>query len=275
MASIVATDPETFASEDDEDERGGLTTEEVVSGAQLLQKCEAAVAVGLEHYVKLGQALKTIQDNELYKYVWNEDSTRRYATWSEYLRKRWDISPSYAHRNIRAYETASAIQSVVPNGKLPATEAVIRPLAMLTNVDAELTGSLWKELTTTNKRPTGSDVAKFVAKKRSDGKIPPQPKTERQKKHAKEKEDAAVAARAPSKHKLKKVEPDALVLWFEGPDSKAGCFVKPKGSNHWEQASKEDSEVAKRFRYARSPIASFDQGGVYEAIRKDGRLELV
>ena len=91
------------------------------SEAQTLAHYEAIIARGLKTFVEVGQALLAIREQKLYR--------EAYGTFEDYLRQRWDLSRSYAHRLIDAAEVT---ERLLPVGNLlPVNEAQARPLASL------------------------------------------------------------------------------------------------------------------------------------------------
>jgi hypothetical protein len=99
-----------------------LSTVEVDRLAEL----EQVVDRGLQTFVEVGQALAEIRDARLYR------ST--HDTFDEYLRERWSISRSRAHRLIEAAE----VVEMLPIGNTPANEAQARELVPLLETPDEL-----------------------------------------------------------------------------------------------------------------------------------------
>jgi hypothetical protein len=117
------------------------------SEAQTLAHYEAIIAQGLKVFVEVGQALLAIREQKLYR--------EAFGTFEDYLRQRWDLSRSYAHRLIDAAEVT---ERLLPVGNiLPVNEAQARPLASL---PPEQQPTVWQEVVTT--APDGKITAKHV-----------------------------------------------------------------------------------------------------------------
>lgn len=124
-----------------------------------LNEQENIIDVGKRAYLKLGTALLQIRD---YK---NGILYKRYGTFENYCRERWEISRSYAHRLMDA---VGIRQDLLPRGNdsedtvLQTTEKQIRALGQLKT--PELRRIAWKEAAeTAGEEPIrASDVAKAV-----------------------------------------------------------------------------------------------------------------
>jgi hypothetical protein len=80
--------------------------------AQRLEDYEQIIAEGIQTFVQVGHALLAIRDQRLYR--------QDYGTFEEYLRQRWDLGRSYAHRMIDA---AVVVENLLPIGNIvPANE---------------------------------------------------------------------------------------------------------------------------------------------------------
>ena len=114
---------------------------------QTLEHYEHIIAQGIETFVEVGQALLAIRDQRLYR--------QSYTTFEDYLRQRWDLSRSYAHRMIDA---AVVVENLLPNGNIvPVNEAQARPL---TSLPPEQQQEVWREVVET--APAGKVTAKHV-----------------------------------------------------------------------------------------------------------------
>jgi hypothetical protein len=114
---------------------------------QTLEHYEHVIAQGIKTFVEVGHALLAIRDQRLYR--------ESYATFEDYLRQRWDLSRSYAHRMIDA---AVVVENVLPIGNIvPANEAQARPLATL---PPEQQREVWREAVET--APASGVTAKHV-----------------------------------------------------------------------------------------------------------------
>lgn len=92
-----------------------ITIEEAGDFARL----ETTIAKGLQTFVEVGEALAEIRDRRLYR--------KEHATFDAYLAARWEISRSWACRQIRAAETVK----LLPTGNKPTTERQVRELSTL------------------------------------------------------------------------------------------------------------------------------------------------
>ena len=114
---------------------------------QILEHYEQIIAQGIETFVEVGQALLAIRDQRLYR--------QSYTTFEDYLRQRWDLSRSYAHRMIDA---AVVVEHLLPNGNIvPVNEAQARPL---TSLPPEQQQEVWQQAVET--APAGKVTAKHV-----------------------------------------------------------------------------------------------------------------
>jgi len=117
------------------------------SEAQTLAHYEAIIAKGLKVFVEVGQALLAIREQKLYR--------EAFGTFEDYLRQRWDLSRSYAHRLIDAAEVT---ERLLPVGNiLPMNEAQVRPL---TSLPPEQQQEVWTEAV--NTAPSGRVTAQHV-----------------------------------------------------------------------------------------------------------------
>jgi hypothetical protein len=122
---------------------GPLSTDE--SG--VLEYYERIIEHGVKTFVEVGHALTVIRDQRLYR--------ERYETFDTYLRERWDLERTYAHRIIEASEVMNRL---LPIGNiLPVNEAQARPLAGL---PPEQQVEVWQEAVKT--APAGKVTAKHV-----------------------------------------------------------------------------------------------------------------
>ncbi len=64
-------------------------TPSAIADTRLIQ-LETTIAQGIEHFVKVGEALLTIRNEGLYK--------PHYSTFQEYIRTRWHMNHSYAYQ---------------------------------------------------------------------------------------------------------------------------------------------------------------------------------
>lgn len=105
-----------------------------------LQRYEKEISTHLVNaFVATGKALREIRDNTLYK-------QGPYGTFDEYVRRRWYMERTYAHRLIHA---AEVYENLLPIGNtaegsvpLPTSEAQVRPLVRL---DPDSQRKAWRE----------------------------------------------------------------------------------------------------------------------------------
>lgn len=91
-----------------------------------LDACEKTITSGLETVVEVGKALSEIREARLYR--------ERYETFEAYCAAEWDMSRSYAYRQIASAEVAaSPIGDKLRKrlGGAPLTEGLLRPLTKL------------------------------------------------------------------------------------------------------------------------------------------------
>ncbi len=117
--------------------------------ASRLHELEAIIDRGLRTFAEVGAALLEIRDHRLYQ--------RSHKTFESYLRDRWDISRSYAHRTIEAAQ----VVAMLPDGNKPATEAVARELAPLKD-DPEAMAETWASVNELHPEPTAPQVREAV-----------------------------------------------------------------------------------------------------------------
>ena len=70
--------------------------------AQRLEELETIISRDIKGFLRVGMALKEIKEKQLYR--------GKYATWKQYLREEWDISKSYGHRYIEAYNVVENLK---------------------------------------------------------------------------------------------------------------------------------------------------------------------
>jgi hypothetical protein len=119
-----------------------------------LAECETVIARGLGVFVEVGEALREIRDQRLYR------ST--HARFDDYCRERWGLDRTYAHRHIRAAE----VVGVLPIGNTPQSESVARELVPLRGEPDRL-GRVWADVTVEHgSRPTAEQVRRAVQAER-------------------------------------------------------------------------------------------------------------
>ena len=80
-------------------------TTAVATRKQRLRTLEKEIRTGMEEFYYVGQKLKEIRDDELYK----EDG---FKTWEAYCRDRWDWSRDYAYKLITASDYRAKLPDV-------------------------------------------------------------------------------------------------------------------------------------------------------------------
>lgn len=94
-----------------------------------LRTCEAVIQRHVAAFVEMGNALATIRDERLYR--------ETHKSFEAYLRDRWQLERTYAHRLIEAAKVTQAIaeaateESVARGQQIPTSERVARPLTAL------------------------------------------------------------------------------------------------------------------------------------------------
>lgn len=115
-----------------------------------LLELEALIGRNQECFYKIGQALKEIRDNRLYKQA-------LFESFEAYTRERWDMGKSHAYRMIKSYEV---IYNLSPIGdKLPANESQVRPLAQLDSIEQR---RIWKVIINSGMELTARNIKKFI-----------------------------------------------------------------------------------------------------------------
>lgn len=110
---------------------------------------------GLKTFVEVGQALREIRDDRLYR--------AEYETFEEYVEKRWEMGQSRAYQFIDAAQIVESLKSSTIVELLPSNEAQIRPLSIL---QTEQQPQVWQEAVSTapNGKVTAAHVAATVQK---------------------------------------------------------------------------------------------------------------
>lgn len=85
-----------------------------------LKKCEMIIKRGWDTFVDVGNALATIQRNQLYR--------AEHRTFEAYCRSRWQYGKSQAYRLIGAAEVIAHLSPIGDGLPLPMNEAQVRPL---------------------------------------------------------------------------------------------------------------------------------------------------
>ena len=116
---------------------------------------ETLIGRNQECFYKIGQALKEIRDNRLYKQA-------LFESFEAYTWKRWDMGKSHAYRLIKSYEV---IYNLSPIGdKLPANESQVRPLTQLDSIEQRL---IWKAIINSGMELTARNIKKFIESRKT------------------------------------------------------------------------------------------------------------
>jgi len=99
-----------------------------------LAKCEATIEAGLMTFLDVGNAIREIRDDRLYR--------ESYSTFEEYCRERWDWSRRHANRHIDAAKTAEILGPIGPISN----EAQARELAPLAKSNPDAAAEVWAEV---------------------------------------------------------------------------------------------------------------------------------
>lgn len=113
-----------------------------------LARLEGVIERGMQTFVDVGMALRTIRDRDLYR--------AEHATFEEYVKARWGWERAHAYRLIKS---ADVVVNLSPMGDtLPESERIARPLTALS---AEKQPEAWRRAVET--APNGKVTAKHVA----------------------------------------------------------------------------------------------------------------
>ncbi|PWU10580.1 MAG: hypothetical protein C5B50_25255 [Verrucomicrobia bacterium] len=126
--SAAAEQPKGTLPNETPTETNALQPTLAPSEQKQLEDCEAVIASGWDNFVKVGQALATIRDQELYR--------QEFRTFNEYCAKKWQYSKQHAYRLIGA-ATTMRILSPLGYSPSPMTLAQVRPLIGLEPQDVK------------------------------------------------------------------------------------------------------------------------------------------
>ena len=101
-----------------------------------LAALEAIIERGMQAFIEVGHALRTIRDTRMYR-------EQRYKTFDEYCRARWHWSKTHANRQIQA---AQAAETMTPMGVIPANERQARQMRQRAQGEVDTTASLYFSL---------------------------------------------------------------------------------------------------------------------------------
>lgn len=95
----------------------------ILDNKQQLDRLEDIINKNLQSFYELGNALREIRDNRLYRDVLGFD------TFDEYIKVRWDFNKRHAYRMI---DSANVVNCLCPMGHIiPSNERQARPLTKL------------------------------------------------------------------------------------------------------------------------------------------------
>ena len=114
-----------------------ITVSEAASIRTRLEELEGVISEGLQTFVEVGNAIREIRDNRLYR--------ESHGTFEEYCKERWGWSRVRAHHYIEAANTSEMLTTVNTPG--PTNERQARELGPLVKEDPEKARGLWGGLT--------------------------------------------------------------------------------------------------------------------------------
>lgn len=125
------------------------------SQAEQLANLESVIEINQIDFYALGQALKAIRDERLYRQQY-------FNSFDLYVKERWDMNRAQAYRLIAA---SQVIDNLSPLGdKLPENEAQARELAKL-NVDKQ--ARVWQDFLNSDLTPGARNLRQFIANQSS------------------------------------------------------------------------------------------------------------
>lgn len=104
-------------------EEAVVVTGEIVPAMSTLAEAEAVIERGMKTFVEVGQALKVIQDGELYKEA-------GYTDFRVYCEQRWDYRKTHVYQLIAAAEVVQAV-SAIADTPILTNESHVRALLPL------------------------------------------------------------------------------------------------------------------------------------------------
>jgi len=123
-------------------------------------RLESIIESSQRNFHCVGQALKQIRDNQLYRRL-------GFDSFESYVKNRWDIGKSHAYRLIDA---ANAIDNLSPIGDiLPLNEAQCRLLTPFESFDQR---KIWREFLQTGVALTARQLRNFISAYTGQGQTP-------------------------------------------------------------------------------------------------------
>ena len=122
------------------------------SQAEKLANLESVIEINQIDFYALGQALKAIRDERLYR-------QQHFNSFDGYVKERWDMKRAQAYRLIAA---SQVIDNLSPFGdRLPENEAQARELAKL---DPAAQTKVWQAFLNSDLTPGAHNLRQFIAK---------------------------------------------------------------------------------------------------------------
>lgn len=87
-----------------------VTEQLAMREVQLLAQCEAVIQADIKAFIRVGQALATINNERLYR--------SEFLSFEEYTATKWDMGRSYAHRLIDANTVNNNLAKLLPDTSL-------------------------------------------------------------------------------------------------------------------------------------------------------------
>ena len=116
-----------------------------------LIRLEERIAAHQRSFYALGQALKEIRDDRLYRGI-------GFERFEDYVKSRWDMGISHSYRLIEAFKV---VENLSPIGEvLPANEAQARCLTKLARSDQQ---AVWRAFLASGIELKARNIRKFVA----------------------------------------------------------------------------------------------------------------
>ncbi len=119
--------------------------------ASRLAELESRIETNQRGFYVIGKALKEIKTGQLY-------GRGGFDNFKGYLKKRWDMSRSYAYRLIDASMVIDNLSAI--GERLPTREAQARPLARLDKIDQ---CKVWREFLKSGMEQKTRNIQKFIS----------------------------------------------------------------------------------------------------------------
>ncbi|AOY57275.1 conserved uncharacterized protein [Desulfococcus multivorans] len=119
--------------------------------ADRLSELEAIIDRNRRSFYVIGKALYEIRENRLYRLL-------GFKTFEAYVKDRWSMGKSHAHRFIEAYRV---IENLSPIGDiLPENESQVRPLVPLTPLEQR---NIWRQFLASGMALTAKNICRLVS----------------------------------------------------------------------------------------------------------------